>query len=128
VVEGRRLSVLFRYLAWRLWKKVVALAVILDTVSGRVLRRQSMPVFEWHRLTFIGCRLDKRRLSGRGRTTIFCVFPVFSVAVIEKSCGACGDRNYYFRSGILVSADVTVLETSTVVDRNSIGHTVAQRS
>jgi hypothetical protein len=106
----------------------VALAVIVDTVCGRVLQRQSMLVFEYHRFTLTGCRLDKRRLSGRGRTTTFCVFPVFSVAVKEKSCDACSDREYYFRSGISVAADVTVLETSIVVDRQSMGHTVAERS
>jgi hypothetical protein len=37
-------------------------------------------------------------VSGRGKTPTFCVFPVFSVAVMEKCCDACGDGEYYFRS------------------------------
>jgi hypothetical protein len=38
-VERRRLSVYFLYLAWRLWKSVVTLAVTGNTISGRVFRR-----------------------------------------------------------------------------------------
>jgi hypothetical protein len=33
------------------------------------------------------------------KTPTFCVFPVFSVAVMEKCCDACGDGNKYFQSG-----------------------------
>jgi hypothetical protein len=36
LVERSRLSVYFLYLAWRLWKSVVTLAVTGNTVSGRV--------------------------------------------------------------------------------------------
>jgi hypothetical protein len=32
-------------------------------------------------------------MSGGGKTPTFCVFPVFSVAVMEKCCDACGDGN-----------------------------------
>jgi hypothetical protein len=39
-VERSRLSVYFLYLAWRLWKSVVTLAVTGNTISGRVFRRQ----------------------------------------------------------------------------------------
>jgi hypothetical protein len=39
-------------------------------------------------------------VSYSGRTPTFCVFPVFSVAVMEKCCDACGDGEYYLRSGI----------------------------
>jgi hypothetical protein len=49
-VERSRLSVYFQYLAWRLWKSVVTLAVTGNTISGRVFRRQKVPVFQWHRL------------------------------------------------------------------------------
>jgi hypothetical protein len=35
-------------------------------------------------------------MSGGGKTPTFCVFPVFSVAVMEKSCDACGDGNTIF--------------------------------
>jgi hypothetical protein len=34
-----------------------------------------------------------RWMSGGGKTPTFCVFPVFSVAVMEKCCDACGDGN-----------------------------------
>jgi hypothetical protein len=90
-VEKRRLSVYFLYLAWRLWKSVVTLAVTGNSISGRVVRRQRVPVFEGHRLPLTGSRWDIRWLSGRGETPTFCVFPVFSVAVMEKRCDACGD-------------------------------------
>jgi hypothetical protein len=32
-------------------------------------------------------------VSGGGKTPTFCVFLVFSVAVMEKCCDACGDGN-----------------------------------
>jgi hypothetical protein len=59
---------------------------------------------------------------------IFCVFPEFSVAVIEKCCDACGDGEYYFRSGFSASEAADVSEASNAVDRKSMGHTVAERS
>jgi hypothetical protein len=65
---------------------------------------------KWHRLALTGFPLDIWRLSGRGTTTTVCVFPVYSVAVMEKSCDACGDREYYFRSRFSASADVSVLQ------------------
>jgi hypothetical protein len=43
-----------------------------------------------------GSRRDIRWVSGREKTPTFCVFPVFSVAVMEKCCDACGDGEYYF--------------------------------
>jgi hypothetical protein len=46
-----------------------------------------------------GSRWDIRWVSGGGKTPTFCVFPVFSVAVTEKCCDACGDGEYYFLSG-----------------------------
>jgi hypothetical protein len=39
-------------------------------------------------------------MSGRGKTPTFCVFPVFSVAVMEKCCDACGDGEYYLAVGL----------------------------
>jgi hypothetical protein len=88
----------------------VTLAVIVDTVSGRVLRRQRIPVFEWQHLALTGCRLDIPLLSGHGKTTTPRVSAVFSVAVMEKCCDVCGHGIYYFRSGLSVSSDVSVLE------------------
>jgi hypothetical protein len=38
-----------------------------------------------------------RLVSYSGKTPTFCVFPVFSVAVMEKCCDACGDGTKYFR-------------------------------
>jgi hypothetical protein len=38
-----------------------------------------------------GSRWDIRLVSNGGKTPTFCVFPVFSVAVMEKCCDACGD-------------------------------------
>jgi uncharacterized membrane protein len=53
-VERRRLSVYFLYLAWRLWKSVVTLAVTGNTVSGRVFRRYRVTVFQRHRHALTG--------------------------------------------------------------------------
>jgi hypothetical protein len=66
--------------------------MMVDTNSDSVLRRQRMLVFKRNRLSFTGCRLDIRRLSGRGKTTTFCEFRVYTVAVMEKSCDVCGER------------------------------------
>jgi hypothetical protein len=59
-------------------------------------------------------------------TPTFCVFPVFSVAVIEKCCDACGDMEYYFRSGVSTLQDDGVSMASSAVDRKSTGHTVGE--
>jgi hypothetical protein len=75
-------------------------------------------VFQWHRLPLTGSRWDIRWLSSRGTKPTFCVFPVFSVAVLEKCCDACGDGEYYFRSGFSASEGAGVSEASTAVDRS----------
>jgi hypothetical protein len=62
-------------------------------------RRQKGTVFQRHRLPLTGSRWDIRWLICRRTKPTFCVFPVFSVAVKEKCCDACGDGEYYFRSG-----------------------------
>jgi hypothetical protein len=46
----------FGYLAWRLWKSVLKLAVRGNSISGRVFRRQRVPVFDKHRLPSTGSR------------------------------------------------------------------------
>jgi hypothetical protein len=38
------------YLAWRLWKSVVTLAVKGSTISGRVFWRHRVPQFKGHRM------------------------------------------------------------------------------
>jgi hypothetical protein len=91
-------------------------------------RRQRVPVFQRHRLPLTGSRWDIRWLIGRGTKPTFCVFPVFCVAVMEKCCDACGDGEYYFRSGFSASEGAGVSVASIAVDRKSMGHTVADRS
>jgi hypothetical protein len=106
----------------------VTLAVTGNTISGRVFRRQRVPEFQRHRLPLTGSRWDIRWLIGRRTKPTFCVFPVFSVAVMEKCCDACRDGEYYFRSGFSASEGAGVSEASTAVDRKSMGHTMADRS
>jgi hypothetical protein len=50
--------VIFVYLAWRLWQSVLRLAVRGNSISGRVVRRQRVPVFEGHRLPSTASRWD----------------------------------------------------------------------
>jgi hypothetical protein len=87
------------YLAWRLRKRVVTLAVTGNTNTSGVLRRQRVPEIKWHRLPLIGSRWDIRWLIGRRTKPFFCVFHVSSVAVLAKCCDACFYGNYYLRSG-----------------------------
>jgi hypothetical protein len=79
-------------------------------------------------LSLTGSRWYILWLSGHGKTLTLCVFPVFSAAVMEKCCDGGGDREYYFLSSCLASHGADVLGASIVVDRKSIGHTVAERS
>jgi hypothetical protein len=67
-------------------------------------------------------------MSYSEKTPTFCVFPVFSVAVMEKCCDACGDGEYYLRSSFLVSQGAGVSEAATAVDHMMSGHTVKERS
>jgi hypothetical protein len=46
------------YLAWRLWKSVVTLAVKGNTISGRFFLFQRVPEFHRHRLPLTGSRWD----------------------------------------------------------------------
>jgi hypothetical protein len=62
------------YLAWRLWKSVVTLAVKGNTISGRFFLFQGVPEFERHRLPLTGSRWDIRWLIGRRTKPTFCVF------------------------------------------------------
>jgi hypothetical protein len=127
-VERSRLSVYFLYFAWRLWKSVVTLAVTKKTISGQVSRRQRVSVLQTHRLSLTGRPWVIRWLIGRETKAIFCVFPEFSVAVMETCFDACGDGEYYFRSGFSASEAADVSESSNAVDRKSMGHTVAEHS
>jgi hypothetical protein len=93
------------YLAWRLWKRVVTLVVTGNTISGRVFPFQRVPEFHWYRLLLTGSRCYKQWLIDRRTKPIFCVFPVFSVAVMERGCDACRDGEYYFRSADFLASE-----------------------
>jgi hypothetical protein len=77
-------------------------------------------VFQRHRLPLTGSRCDIRWLIGRRTKPTFCVFPVFSKAVMEKCFDACGDVDCYFRSVFSASEGAGVLVASIAVDRKSM--------
>jgi hypothetical protein len=62
----------------------VTLAVKENTISGRFSLFQRVPKFKRHRIPLTGSRWDIRWLIGRRTKPTFCVFPVFSVSVMEK--------------------------------------------
>jgi hypothetical protein len=74
----------------------VTLVVTGNTISGRVFLFQRVPEFDRHRLLLTGSRCYKQWLIDRRTKPIFCVFPVFSVAVMERGCDACRDRGILF--------------------------------
>jgi hypothetical protein len=104
----------------------VTLAVIGNSISGRVFRCYTVRVIQRHRLPLTGSPRDKRWVSYSGRTPTYCEFPVFSVAVIEKCCDACGDGEYYFRSSFPASKGDGVSGALTSIDWKSTGHTVLE--
>jgi hypothetical protein len=61
----------FVYLAWRLWKSVLRLAVRGNSIPDGVVRRQRVPVFVGPRLPSTGSRWVERWVSCRGNTPIF---------------------------------------------------------
>jgi hypothetical protein len=61
----------FVYLAWRIWQSVLRLAVRGKSISGRVVQRQRVPVFEEHRLPSTASRREIRQVSCRGITCSF---------------------------------------------------------
>jgi hypothetical protein len=63
-----------------------------------------------------GSRLNIRLVSYSGKTPTFCVFPVLSVAVMEKCCDVCGDGECYFRSMVSMIRGDGVSDASTSVD------------
>jgi hypothetical protein len=84
---GRRTkptSVYLLYIAWRLWKSVVTLAVTGILIPVGFFGVKECPVFQRHRMPLTGSRWDIRWLIGRRTKPTFCVFPVFSVAVMES--------------------------------------------
>jgi hypothetical protein len=85
----------------------VTLAVTEITNCGEVFVCRKVPVFKRHRLPLTGSQWGIRWLIGRRTKPTFCVFfsvfPVFSMAVMEKCFDACGDVDHLFRSGFLAS-------------------------
>jgi hypothetical protein len=67
-------------------------------------------------------------MIGRRTKPTFCIFFVFSVAVMEKCCDACGYGEYYFRSGFSASLSAGVFGALIAVDGRSMGHKMADRS
>jgi hypothetical protein len=60
------------------------IAVRGNSVSGRVVRRQRVPVFEGHRLPSTGSRWDIRWVSGRGKMPFFvCLVWQFCQSVLR---------------------------------------------
>jgi hypothetical protein len=55
-VSGGGKTRFFVFLAWRLWKGVLRLAVRGNSISGRIFRRKGVPVFDKHRLPSTGSR------------------------------------------------------------------------
>jgi hypothetical protein len=72
----------------------VTLAVTGKTISCRDVWRYRMRASLYHRSSLTGSGWDIRWLSGRGKKPTLCVFPLFSVAVMEKCCDVCGDGEY----------------------------------
>jgi hypothetical protein len=58
------------------------------------------------------------------RRLTLCVFPVFSVAVMEKCCDACGDGGILFPVGFSTLQGDGVSEASTAVEGKSMRYTV----
>jgi hypothetical protein len=58
----------------------------------------------------------RRPITAACFALIMLVFPVFSVAVMEKCCDAYGDGEYYFRSGCSASEGAGVLGGSIAVE------------
>jgi hypothetical protein len=69
----------------------VTLTVTRNTISGQAVRRSRMRASLYHRSSLTGSGWDLRWVSGRGKTPTLCVFPLFSIAVMEKCCDVCGD-------------------------------------
>jgi hypothetical protein len=95
----------------------VTLAVTGSTISGRVFWLQRTPVFQRHRLPLTASRWDIRWVIGRRTMPTFCVFPVISVAVMDKCCDACGNGECYFSSCSSASEGAGVTEASVAWTR-----------
>jgi hypothetical protein len=75
------------YLAWQLWKSVLRLAVRGNSISGRVVRRQRVSVFEGHRLPSTGMSMGHTVGELSWKNGDFCVFSVAAMAKCFEACG-----------------------------------------
>jgi hypothetical protein len=64
-ISGRGNTWFLLLAAWRLWKSALWVAVRGSSISGRVVRRQRVPVFEGQRLPSTASRWDIRWVSDR---------------------------------------------------------------
>jgi hypothetical protein len=122
-VSGGGKTLFFVYLAWRLRKSVLTLAVRGNTISGRVVRRQRVPVFKEHRYA-----VDRKSMGHTvgerwWKNVVFCVF---SVVVMEK-CFDAAVRGNTISGRVVRRHRVPVFDASISVDRKSMGHTVGER-
>jgi hypothetical protein len=106
----------------------VTLAVTGNTISGRGSASEGAGVSE------ASIAVDRKSMGFTvadglwNEADFLCIFLCLScicMAVMGKCCDACGDREYYFRSGFLATEGAGVSEASTAVDRKSLGFTVA---
>jgi hypothetical protein len=94
------------YLAWRLWRSVLRLAVRGNSISGRVVRRQRVPVFEMNRLPSTASQREKRWVSWRGKPRII----VHSAWRLWKSVLRLAVRRNCISDGVVRRQRVSVFE------------------
>jgi multisubunit Na+/H+ antiporter MnhE subunit len=132
VVERSRLSVYFLYLAWRLWKSVVTLAVKGNTISGRFFLFQRVPEFEGHRLPLTGSRwtYDGWSVVERSRLSVYLLYLAWrlwkSVVTLVFTVNTISGRLFYQASAAGVSVASTVRWPQ--VDGTYGGWSVVERS
>jgi hypothetical protein len=61
-----------------------------------------------HRLPLTGKSMGHTVAERSWKDADFVCFPVFRVVVMEKCCDACGDGEYYFRSGCSASCNASI--------------------
>jgi hypothetical protein len=65
-------------------------------------------------------------MSYSEKTPTLCVIPVFSVAVMEKCCDACGDGEYLFPVVFLSVVGWRCFIGIECLNRKTMGHTVGE--
>jgi uncharacterized membrane protein len=122
--------VYFLYLAWRLWKSVVTLAVTGNTISGRFFLSIKVPEFKGHRLPLTGSRWDITMADRSSNEADFLCILLYLAWRLWKSVVTLAVKGNTI-SGRVSSALQRVPEyqgASIAVDRKSMLHTVADRS